>query len=303
MCDFPIHLKNVLLRNLEDYSILQVPCGKCHSCITSRINDWWVRLKYELKNSTSAHFITLTYANPPVSLNGHYTGNKDHLRKFFNRLRHYDSSVKLNPLTKRKYRQFNSEIKYYAVLEYGKKYQRPHYHIILFGIKNIRSAYNAWAVDKKPIGSMHVGKVEDASIRYVTGYIGKKIGIPVDDADDRLPEFSNMSKGLGLGYVNSTGKFNIQNEEGYTVVDGKTYRLPRYLKNKLFPQYKMKVHGKVKYLPNPIAKAIGKKNQSHAILNEQFERQKFSSNEDYEINKWSVVQAKNNQSPKNSKFS
>ena len=50
--------------------------------------------------------------------------------------------------------------------------------------------------------------------------MGKKIGIPFTDYDDREKEFSIMSKGLGIRYVEKTGNFHKTQIEAYTMLNG-----------------------------------------------------------------------------------
>ena len=65
--------------------------------------------------------------------------------------------------------------------------------------------------------------------------MGKKIGIPFTDYDDREKEFSIMSKGLGIRYVEKTGNFHKTQIEAYTMLNGIKYKLPRYYKDKVLP--------------------------------------------------------------------
>lgn len=165
---------------LPYYSHYLVPCGKCAQCLQKRSNQWNIRLQYHQKDVKSQHFVTLTYQVPPRSYNDLATVKKVDLQNFFKRLRKREGT--------------NTDISYYAVSEYGTQFHRPHYHIILFNVKDVRNIMRAWTIDNKLIGLVDVADVTPASIAYVTSYIGKKIGIPLYDYDDRTPEFSLMSK-------------------------------------------------------------------------------------------------------------
>lgn len=109
-CPYPITVKNPLL------GYVQVPCGKCLICQRNLVHDWSMRMRYESQDSKSVYFITLTYDDEhlPINDNGYVTLVKADLQKFFKRLR---KSIK---------------VRYFAVGEYGSKFGRPHYHIILF---------------------------------------------------------------------------------------------------------------------------------------------------------------------------
>lgn len=196
----------------------EVPCGSCDECYKQRSNQWYIRLHYEQLASITSYFITLTYATAPRSYNYLRTTIKKDLINYFKRLRKYE------PL-----------LKYYAVSEYGEISQRPHYHAIVFNVKNVNNIARTWILNGQAIGNIHIGKVEPASIKYVTGYLGKKIGIPFTDYDDREKEFSIMSKGLGIRYVEKTGSFHKTQIEAFTYLNGIKYKLPRYYKDKVLP--------------------------------------------------------------------
>lgn len=227
MCEAPVNIKNPLYgKRIGQMKRILVPCNKCVKCLKKRAMQWSIRLHYENKISTSAYFVTLTYENPPRSHNGLATCLKDDLQKYFKRLRKREMG--------------NTNIKYYACSEYGEQLQRPHYHIILFNVKDKLNIHRAWSVTRMGgigidiIGMVHVGDVTPASINYVSGYIGKKIGIPLTDYDDRLPEFSLMSKNMGTYYIDKSKEFHNETLTGYTVLDGVKHPLPRYYKNKIF---------------------------------------------------------------------
>lgn len=175
------------VRDENDMGIA-VPCGKCVPCLKRRVSGWSFRLMTERNHSLSAHFITLTYdtAHVPLTKNGFMSLDKTHLQKFFKRLR------KASPRS--------VAIKYYAVGEYGGRSNRPHYHIILFNAK-VELIQQAWSTDGKHIGSVHYGNdegVTEKSVGYTLKYVTKPKRIPQHANDDRLPEFSLMSKDLGL---------------------------------------------------------------------------------------------------------
>ena len=61
---------------------INVPCGKCVSCLKRRSGHWSFRLAQEAQVSSSASFLTLTYANAPISENGFPTLVKEDFQKF-----------------------------------------------------------------------------------------------------------------------------------------------------------------------------------------------------------------------------
>jgi len=174
-CQTPFTVKTTNKVNGELQSIA-VPCGKCPACFARRVSQWSFRLMEEEKVSTSAHFITLTYNTETVSItdNGFMTLNKEHIQKFFKRLR--------------KLHNKDIRIKYYLCGEYGGITKRPHYHAIIYNC-DINLIDKAWG-----LGSTHFGNVSEASVGYTLKYMSKKGIIPMHKNDDRLPEFALMSK-------------------------------------------------------------------------------------------------------------
>lgn len=135
-----------------------VPCGKCPACLSNKRNEWSFRLMEEVKRSTSAAFITLTYHPKFVPDSG---VSKRHVQLFLKRLRKNQKNGK--------------KIRYYFVAEYGSKTGRPHYHSILFNAEGGEEAIRkAWMLKDSEIGLIHYGKVTEASIRYVTKYVIQK---------------------------------------------------------------------------------------------------------------------------------
>ena len=105
-------LSPVTVKRLD--GIQSFPCGKCLACLTNRRRDWVIRLKYELKRSSSALFLTLTYDEEHIPECG---VNKEDVQKFLKRLRKGVPDHKL---------------RYFLVSEYGSHTERAHYHMILF---------------------------------------------------------------------------------------------------------------------------------------------------------------------------
>jgi len=174
----------------------------------------------EAEVSTSALFVTLTYApeHTPMSDNNYMTLNKTDLQKFFKRYR--------------KKHENNTTIKYYACGEYGGNTLRPHYHIILFG-GNPEHVQSAWG-----LGSTHLGQVNEASAGYTLKYLSKPSQIPKHRNDDRLKEFSLMSKKMGANYLTKQmiawHKKDIKNRMYLPLKDGKKIAMPRYYKEKIY---------------------------------------------------------------------
>lgn len=148
--------------------------------------------------------------------------DKRDLQLFFKRLRKAHGKGNNNGRT----------IKYYAVGEYGGRTNRPHYHIILFNarVELIQQSWN--------LGEVHYGTVTGASVGYTLKYISKPKTVPKHANDDRLPEFSIMSKRLGINYLTKAmvayHKKDLQNRVCLTMEQGQKISMPRYYKDKIY---------------------------------------------------------------------
>lgn len=156
--------------------------------------------------------------------------DKSDLQKFFKRLRNAGHKPK-----------------YYACGEYGGKSNRPHYHVILFDVDPV-AVELAWTYknnpkdkteDPKSLGYCHFGQVSEASIGYTLKYMQKASKVPIHRNDDRLKEFSLMSKGLGLNYITErVKKWHNDNPEQrvFCPLHEKKLSMPRYFRDKIFDE-------------------------------------------------------------------
>lgn len=219
LCDRPIYVKT------GTGDTVPVPCGSCAPCKHRRVNSWVFRLLQEDKVSYYSHFVTLTYDTRfvPISPNGFHTLCKEDFQLYMKRLR------KLCP---------GYTLKYYAVGEYGSQNKRPHFHAIIFNVDDPNKFFDAWHIDGVPRGTIHVGTVSSDSIAYCMKYIDKNTFKRKFYRDDRVPEFSLMSKGLGASYLSNNQVVRYHKSDlGNTFVtkpDGWKVAMPRYYKEKLY---------------------------------------------------------------------
>lgn len=246
MCKSLIEIKN---KSTGDP--VRVPCGKCPDCRKRRVSEWSFRLLYEERNSLSSSFVTLTFNTGFVSYsldkssqvkqkdgsyktvsrslitrNKYLTLNKPILQDFLKRLRKLEG---------------HDRVKYYAVGEYGSDNFRPHYHLILFNCMEY-NVTEAWTYVNKgkqyAIGNVFFGSATGSSVGYVLKYMCKTSKIPLHRNDDRLPEFSLMSKGLGKCYLTQQAVDYHLYPDGSNaycqVPDGPTVAMPRYYKKILY---------------------------------------------------------------------
>lgn len=200
VCFHPVYVANVG----------EVGCGKCRACRIMKTREWTVRLLHEYSSWEKGTFVTLTYS--PENLPGGLV--KRDLQLFFKRLRR-----DLEP----------AKIKYFACGEYGEKYNRPHYHAIIFGV----GPKDPIIKDNWEHGFVASGTLTAESCAYVSGYIQKKLGGLAGKLayGDREPPFSLMSKGLGLKWMEENEKYLVS-KVGLTL-KGKEVSLPRYYRKKL----------------------------------------------------------------------
>nr|DAT61887.1 MAG TPA: Replication associated protein [Microviridae sp.] len=192
---------------------IDVPCGKCFGCMRMRCEGWVFRHLLELKQCTSAHFVTLTYDDEhiPISPSGMLVFNKSHVQKYIKRVRKYLERYKI-------------KIKYHVASEYGDTFGRPHYHMLLYNYP----LENA-DVDKLALlweyGNVQIGTVTEASIRYVVEYITQYYYGETFDEDDSKP-FALYSKNLGNASYKAVADYILASGIKLYNIDGKYYRVP-----------------------------------------------------------------------------
>lgn len=204
---------------------MPVPCGKCPKCKLRRANAWAFRLSQEAKRHVNSVFLTLTYApeHVPRTKNGFATLNKRDIQLFMKRLRKNTGC---------------KTIKYYCAGEYGGQTKRPHYHLIIYDAltydeKGLRHIDKSWT-----LGHCHVGELNERTIAYTLKYISKPSQIPMFQKDDRVKEFSMMSRGIGLNYLTpQTVQWHQANKFSFVVLNGGHKQcLPRYYRDRIFTE-------------------------------------------------------------------
>lgn len=170
-------------------------------------------------NHVNSVFLTLTYNDQylPSEL------EKRALQLFLKRLRR-----ELEP----------RRVKYFGCGEYGERFGRPHYHIIIFGLAKSDPIFkfsgtvcgkHRFTLDAWPWGFIDVGDVNYKSAAYIAGYIQKKLN--ADAYGGRRPPFQVQSQGLGRSYVEANAS-NLVENVGFTM-NGAKCSLPRYYRKVL----------------------------------------------------------------------
>lgn len=215
MCVTPIRIK--VKGSGNKYRI--VPCAKCPKCKQRHVDGWVLRIMQQDKLHKKSVFLTLTYNNEsvPITAKGFMSLQKQDFQKFVKRLRK---------------RTGCKTIKYYACGEYGTNTWRPHYHAIMFDVSHEDIAA-CWT-----LGNIDVRQVNSNTIAYTLKYVSKEARVPLHANDDRKPEFSLMSKNMGLNYLSpQMVKWHKENEASYVVLEGGyTKSLPRYYRDKIFSE-------------------------------------------------------------------
>lgn len=227
---------------ISDYDL--IPCGSCYSCRMTKARDWTVRCLLESQYHEESWFITLTYDDDHLpynvdSVSGEFTGKsslvKSDLQKFIKRLR--------------KNYSFDNHISYLACGEYGDLSLRPHFHLLLFGLKldDLKeykktplgySLYNSDFITKCwPYGYSVIAPVTYESAAYVSRYTVKKQGdFGKDIYDDYLieKEFLLCSLKPAIGYQYYVDhRDEIYKYDAIYLPEGKVVKPPRYF-DKLF---------------------------------------------------------------------
>lgn len=225
------------LRDSAEGIALDLPCGKCLGCRLNRSRNWAFRCMHEASMYRDNSFVTLTYDDDHLPLNGSL--DVTHWQDFMKRLR----------------KRVGHRIRYFHAGEYGGKLGRPHYHALLFGLgfpdKVFHTIRNGNKVYKSEFlksvwthGNVLIGSVTFESAAYVARYCLKKV--VGEEADDhygvKVPEYVTMSRGGRCKSGSNLGGIGKRWFEKYStdcypsdflVVNGAKLKPPRFYDNLL----------------------------------------------------------------------
>ncbi len=224
---------SVSFKHVEDCSELKLPCGSCIGCRLEHSRQWAVRMMHEAQMHDSNSFITLTYRDEDLPLNGVNVG---HFQDFMKRLR-----SRLSPRA----------IRFFHCGEYGEKFSRPHYHAIIFGFdfpdkvvwkdSNGHALYKSVFLDRVwSRGHCLIGDCTFESCAYVARYCVKKVNGElahdhywrVNEVTGELvevtPEYCTMSRrpGIGASWMDKFGAEVFHNDS--VVMRGFEQKVPRF---------------------------------------------------------------------------
>lgn len=210
---------------------IKLPCGQCVGCRLERSRQWAIRCMHEKRFHEVSWFVTLTYDDEHLPPDGSL--RKADFQKFCKRLRFH-----------------KHPFRFYMCGEYGEVNRRPHYHMILYGmkfddLKFYKSVGETSLYISKELesvwqnGFVVIGEVTFESCAYVARYVVDKMTGPsaedwyswVDDdgvVHEVVPEYNDMSRKPGLG----AKYFSKYHAEVYAhdsvIINGREVRPPRF---------------------------------------------------------------------------
>ncbi len=174
---------------------LSLPCGRCIGCRLEKARQWAVRIVHEASMHEDSCFLTLTYDPEHLPADGSISISVCQL--FLKRLR-----SRIDPI----------RIRFFLCGEYGEKFERPHYHVIVFGFAfpdkvlvkddGDSSLHRSDLLDEVwGLGGCRIGVVTFDSACYVANYATKKVTgkAAAVHYSGRKPEFLLMSRRPGIG--------------------------------------------------------------------------------------------------------
>lgn len=186
--------KGISFRPVANSKVVSVPCGKCLACRVNHASEWALRALHESQYVKEGCFITLTYNKDNLPSN--YSLQKSDVQLFLKRLRRH-----------LEYHKKGSIRAYMAVGEYGSKYGRPHYHLLILGytpddleifgksyagdtIYTSKTLETLWGKGYCPVGT-----VTSNSAAYVARYSKK---LAKDNSGNRPKPFMLASRNILL---------------------------------------------------------------------------------------------------------
>jgi hypothetical protein len=229
-CYYPVGTHDKFMRPLFR------PCGRCIGCRLEVSRQWAVRCVHESQLHDESAFVTLTYNEDNLPVDGSIS--KQTLHHFIRRLRHHAHPAK---------------IRYFACGEYGKNLSRPHYHILIFGFDfsdkylfyldpkraskkkwikgHDHTLYRSNSLEKLwTYGFSSIGDLTYESANYCARYVCKKINGKMFESHykNRTPEFALMSRRPGIGAPWLKKYLGDVYPKDYFTINGRKHSPPRY---------------------------------------------------------------------------
>lgn len=266
-CINPIFLKKVGFT---------VRCGKCEPCIEHNVLEWAVRLQSEYDKCLTAYYIDLTFNDEHVKK--YPKLDKSQFQRFLKRLMNFNTrgvpkyakSVKVSKIKGK-----HPKIKYFATGEYGTKFFRPHWHLIL-----INFPYNqidteklidlAWNESDVSIGFDKCGYLKEGGIFYVVDYLFKNL---------KKDSIKLKSNNIGESYITKNRvDYHQKKQEGSIRLRNMVYPMPRYIRQKVYtPEQRKQIGEKARDFiieQNLMDPYLQEKNYKNLLQKIEFKKQK-----------------------------
>lgn len=235
------------------YELLDIPCGHCIECRINKSQEWATRSCLESLNYNNNYFVTLTYEDeriPILRTLSRQTGTIENVSN----LQYEDIQQFLKNLRRYFKYHFNIDnIRFLVSGEYGSKFGRAHWHLLLFNcplpdlkflkIQNGNIYYTSDIISQcwNNKGYNIVGNVEFCSSAYVARYVLKKfyggfeneyqlackqLGVQPQNA-----ELIQMSRRPGLAFEYFRNNITTQdfiNANKIILENGRKSKIPRY---------------------------------------------------------------------------
>lgn len=239
----------------------EVPCGVCYSCRYNRARHWTGRIIFQSIMRPGVVSLTLTYSDSNLN----FIVDKTDWSVSFATLKIRDYQLFL----KRFRKLIKVPIQYYICGEYGEKTERPHYHVLLWGVphhdtlipgtlykladlkRNVdypdlaKDLLRCWQ-----LGNIHCATFTPQFAAYCAKHTTKfNYAIDPDALGVRLPQFARMSLKPAIGDVphgqvhplidfcfsDYGSRYILQHGDVPNIFrfDGQFYPIGRYLVNKM----------------------------------------------------------------------
>lgn len=155
-CLYPISIN--VTDSLGKVHKIFVPCGRCIACQDSKRNEWVSRMCLHSLTHKYCYFVTLTYGsynlydyvNHPFKEDWLMTKPRLSSKNYTKTPKYMPSLLRQEHLTKFLKRlriELGFQISYCAAGEYGDKYLRPHFHLIIWSdnVITYENIVNAWS--------------------------------------------------------------------------------------------------------------------------------------------------------------
>jgi len=267
MCLFPVRaeLQEFGRPKLDPEGSLQLPCGKCFECISSRAVDWALRASHEISEHNENCFLTLTYDDQNLPS---FLIVKSEFQKFMKKLR----------------KKTKSKLRYMVSHEYGGKTGRPHHHAIIFGYNPSSQKYLQKAPSGEPLftspeldklwtnGFHSIGTANEKTAYYIASYSLKSSKHSVTNPDSG--EIITVTDSMDSSKRPAIGKTYF--EKNYKQLIDSQAKLPRYyvkLLEKNYPTFFQQYQDQTSEYHNP--KTAQQKLAKYKITNQQITDTKY----------------------------